>query len=123
MMSPFARRDAGQSAGCTYPRAEVSADLQHAKVYVSIMGTESEQKLTLRGLKHAAGFIQSKLARRLQTRFTPVLEFVLDQGVKQSIEVARLIKEALGDNPAQGAPEEAGPAETNGAEEGGSTEP
>lgn len=80
----------------TVTRAEVSGDLQHAKVYVSIMGTDKEQKLTLNGLRHAAGFIQSKLAQRLQTRFTPVLQFVLDQGVKKSIEMTRLINEALG---------------------------
>ena len=79
----------------TVTRTEVSGDLQHAKVYVSVMGTDKEQLLTLRGLRHAAGFIQSKLARRLQTRFTPVLTFVLDQGVKQSIEMTRLINEAL----------------------------
>jgi ribosome-binding factor A len=79
----------------TVTRAEVSGDLQHAKVYVSIMGTPKEQQLTLRGLKHAAGFVQSKLAKRLQTRFTPVIQFVLDQGVKNSIEMSRLIKEAL----------------------------
>jgi ribosome-binding factor A len=80
----------------TVTRAEVSGDLQHAKVYVSVMGTPQEQKLTMHGLRHAAGFIQSKLARRLQTRFTPVLQFVLDQGVKHSIEMSRLINEALG---------------------------
>jgi len=85
----------------TVTRTEVSGDLQHAKVYVSIMGTEKEQNLTLRGLKHAAGFIQSRLAERLQTRFTPVLQFVLDQGVKNSIEMTRLINEALG-KPAPG---------------------
>src|SRR5271163_2966487 len=70
----------------TVTRAEVSADLQHAKIFVSVMGTESEQKLSLRGLRHAAGFIQSKLAKRLQTRFTPAVQFVLDKGVKNSIE-------------------------------------
>jgi len=80
----------------TVTRAEVSGDLQHAKIYVSIMGTEKEQKLTLHGLRHAAGFIQSRLAQRLQTRFTPVIEFVLDEGVKKSIEITRLINEALG---------------------------
>lgn len=79
----------------TVTRAEVSGDLQHAKVYVSVMGTDKEQQLTLRGLRHAAGFIQSKLARRLQTRFTPILHFVLDAGVKNSIEMTRLINEAL----------------------------
>src|ERR687898_250731 len=55
----------------TVTRAEVSGDLQHAKVYVSIMGTPKEQELTMHGLRHATGFLQSKLARRLQTRFTP----------------------------------------------------
>jgi len=98
----------------TVTRAEVSGDLQHAKVFVSVMGTPKEQDLCLHGLKHAAGFIQAKLAARLQTRFTPVIRFVLDQGVKNSIEVARLIQEAL----AQTAPEvEAGTAEGPAAEE------
>jgi ribosome-binding factor A len=82
----------------TVTRAEVSGDLQHAKVFVSVMGSPSEQKLTMHGLKHAAGFIQSKLAQRLQTRFTPVLHFVLDQGVKHSIEMTRLINEALAES-------------------------
>ena len=95
----------------TVTRAEISADLQHAKVYVSVMGSPQEQQLCLHGLKHAAGFVQSKLASRLQTRFTPVIQFVLDQGVKKSIEMTRLINEALGKNaqdaePADGTAEE-----------------
>lgn len=85
----------------TVTRAEVSGDLQHAKVYVSIMGSDKEQKLTLRGLRHAAGFVQSRLAQRLQTRFTPVIHFVLDEGVKKSIAITRLINEALGASPPQ----------------------
>jgi len=80
----------------TVTRAEVSGDLQHAKVYVSIMGTEKDQKLAMHGLKNSAGFVQSKLAARLQTRFTPQLTFVLDEGVKKSLEITRLINEALG---------------------------
>jgi len=84
----------------TVTHAEVSGDLQHAKVYVSVMGTEKEQQLTMHGLRSATGFVQSKLAARLQTRFTPQLTFVLDEGVKKSIEVTRLINEALG-QPAQ----------------------
>jgi ribosome-binding factor A len=80
--------------GVTVTRAEVSGDLQHAKVYVSLMGTPQEQKLSMHGLRHAAGFVQSKLAGRLQTRFTPLINFVLDKGVKNSIEVSRLINEA-----------------------------
>src|SRR5437867_6049933 len=72
--------------GVTVTRAEVSADLQHAKVYVSVMGSEKDQSLCLHGLRHASGYIQSKLATRVKTRFTPVIQFVLDQGVKKSIE-------------------------------------
>jgi len=86
--------------GVTVTRAEVSADLQHAKVFVSIMGTDKEQDLCMHGLKHAAGFVQAKLASRLKTRFTPVLQFVKDEGIKKSIEISRLIDEALG-NPAK----------------------
>src|SRR4051812_13882391 len=85
----------------TVTRAEVSADLQHAKVFVSIMGSEKEQELCMHGLRSAAGFVQSKLGGRLKTRFTPAIKFIKDEGVKKSIEVTRLINEALG----QGAPQ------------------
>jgi ribosome-binding factor A len=94
--------------GVTVTRAEVSADLQHAKVYVSLMGTPQEQKLTMHGLRHATGFVQSKLGSRLKTRFTPELKFVLDEGVKKSIEMTRLINEALAEGrppPETGSPE------------------
>jgi ribosome-binding factor A len=93
----------------TVTRAEVSGDLQHAKVFVSVMGSPQEQKLCMHGLKSAAGFLQSKLADRLQTRFTPIVQFVLDQGVKKSIEITRLINEALG----QQAPAVQGPEALN----------
>ena len=104
--------------GVTVTRAEISGDLQHAKVYVSLMGSPAEQKLTMHGLKHATGFVQSKLAKRLQTRFTPTVRFIEDEGVKKSIEMTRLLNEALGQPPvaaqagsADGTAEEA-PAES-----------
>lgn len=102
----------------TVTRAEVSGDLQHAKVYVSVMGTEKEQEKCLQGLQHSAGFVQSKLASRLKTRFIPALKFVIDEGVKKSIEVTRLINEALAQSrpadatpPADGTADEATDAE------------
>src|SRR5215212_9431914 len=79
--------------GVTVTRAEVSGDLQHAKVFVSVMGTEKEQQLTMHGLKSAAGFVQTKLADRLTSRYVPHVTFVLDEGVKKSIEIARIIRE------------------------------
>src|SRR5438045_2337546 len=89
----------------TVTRAEVSGDLQHAKVYVSIMGDAREQALCMHGLQHAAGFVQSKLASRLKTRFTPAVHFILDEGVKKSIEMTRLINEALGQHVSPALPE------------------
>src|ERR1700724_3633013 len=86
----------------TVTRAEVSADLQHAKVYVSIMGTEKEQQLTMHGLRSAAGFVQTKVADRLSTRYVPHIAFILDEGVKKSIEIARLIREAKEQSAAAG---------------------
>jgi ribosome-binding factor A len=100
----------------TVIRAEVAGDLQHAKVYVSIMGSESEQKLCMYGLRNAAGFVQAKLAKRLETRFTPLLTFVLDKGIKNSIEVTRLINEALGKPPGEGDDRPRFPAEDDSAD-------
>jgi ribosome-binding factor A len=76
---------------------EVSGDLKHAKIAVSVMGTEKDQQLALHGLNSARGFLQAKIADRLQLRYTPILKFVLDQGVKQSIETSRILREVLPD--------------------------
>jgi ribosome-binding factor A len=80
-----------QDVTVTY--VEVSPDLRHAKVHVSVMGNETKQKLSLKGLTSAAGFLQTKIAERIDTRYTPRLQFVLDQGVKHSIEVSRILSE------------------------------
>jgi ribosome-binding factor A len=79
----------------TVTYVEMSGDLRQAKVHVSIMGDETKQELSLRGLRHAAGFLQSRLADRIDSRYTPRIEFILDLGVKKSIEVARILKEVL----------------------------
>ncbi len=79
--------------GVTVTRTEVAGDLQHAKVFVSIMGTEKQQQLALYGLAHAAGYIQSKVAKQLATRYMPVITFVLDHGVKKSVEISRILAE------------------------------
>lgn len=81
--------------GVTVLRAEVTGDLRNAKVFVSLMGTETEQALALRGLKSARGFLQRRIAERLETRFTPVLDIVVDDSVKRSLELSRLLKDVL----------------------------
>jgi ribosome-binding factor A len=88
---------------------EVSPDLRHAKVHVSVMGDEAKQRLTLRGLESAAGFLQAKCASRIDTRYTPRLAFVLDQGVKRSIEISRILREVLPEEESPPEPEEASP--------------
>jgi ribosome-binding factor A len=79
----------------TVTYVEVSADLRHAKVHVSVMGDETHQKLTLRGLQSAAGFLQAKIAEKIDIRYTPKLSFLLDQGVKHSIAVAQILHQVL----------------------------
>src|SRR5262245_6927101 len=74
---------------------EVLPDMKSAKVFVSIMGSEKEQQLALSGLQSAAGFLQKKIAERIETRYTPRLTFVLDKGVKASLEVNRILREVL----------------------------
>jgi|GEM_PF-265613 ribosome-binding factor A len=87
----------------TVMSVEVSPDLQHARVKVSVMGTPAQQATTLKGLQHAAGFIQAQMGDRMKSRFTPCLRFELDQGVKQSVEISRLINEALSKSPSMNA--------------------
>lgn len=85
---------------------EVSDDLRSAKVYISIMGDEKMQSLTMHGLNSARGFIQAKVADRIQTRYTPILSFIIDDGVKKSIAAATLIREAMASQAADAAHEE-----------------
>jgi len=92
----------------TVTRVEMAADMREAKVYVSVMGSDAEQKLCLHGLQSARGFLQSKLAERIETRYTPRLQFVLDMGVKHSLEVARILSNVL----PKAEPAEAAPADS-----------
>ena len=75
----------------TVTGVEVTSDMRSAKVMVSVMGDEGKQHLCLRGLANAAGFLQAKIAKRIDTRYTPRLTFELDQGVKKSIEVGKIL--------------------------------
>lgn len=79
----------------TVTYVEMAGDMRQAKIHVSVMGDETQQDLSLRGLRNASGFLQQKVAQRIDTRYTPRLKFVLDQGVKNSIEVGRILEEVL----------------------------
>lgn len=77
--------------GVTVTRVEVSSDLQTAKVFVSVMGSESDATQALDGLNGSAGYVQRHLADRLKLRYTPALSFHLDKGLKNSQEVHKLL--------------------------------
>lgn len=81
--------------GVTVTYVEVSPDMRNAKVHVSIMGDETTQKLCLRGLQSSAGYLQQKVSRRIDTRYTPRIRFEIDMGVKNSIAIARMLNDVL----------------------------
>ena len=93
---------------------EVSADMRNAKVHVSVMGDETKQRLCLKGLQNSAGFLQQKINERIDTRYVPKIRFVLDQGVKNSIAVTKILEEVLPENQAEGDTE---PTETDQSDE------
>lgn len=72
---------------------EVAPDMREAKVVVSIMGNKAQQSTSLRGLQNSAGFLQSKISERIDTRYIPKLTFVLDDGVKKSMAVSQILEQ------------------------------
>ena len=75
----------------TVTRVEVSPDLRLARVYVTVLGDEVEQKASLVALRHAAGHLQSLLKKHLEFRVCPILDFRLDQELKESLETMALL--------------------------------
>ena len=94
------------------PAPQSFPELRTAQIQVSVMGDEKTQALTLRGLESARGFLQAKVAARLDTRYTPILKFVLDRGVKLSIETSAILRDL--NRPPQ---DETAPAPDDGADD------
>lgn len=69
----------------------VSGDLQHAKIYVSIYGTEEAKAETMQGLKSATGYVRSELGQRMRLRRTPEVVFLEDRGIEEGSRVISLI--------------------------------
>lgn len=84
---------------------EVTADMREAKVLVSVMGDEAQQNLSLRGLQNSAGFLQAKIAAKIETRYIPKLRFVLDQGVKNVLAVGEILHRIRQEKAAEAAAE------------------
>ena len=75
----------------TITAVEVSGDLQHAKIFVSLFGQEEKKAEVLACLEEAKGFIRGELARRLQMRRSPELVFKIDQGMLKGSSVLDLL--------------------------------
>jgi len=77
-----------------------SPDLRHARVFVSIMGTDEEKQQVEKGLAAAAGFLRRQLGERLTLRYTPELVFQLDDSIERGSRLLQLINEvAPGESP------------------------
>ncbi|HLG31267.1 MAG TPA: 30S ribosome-binding factor RbfA [Candidatus Brocadiales bacterium] len=77
----------------TVNNVEASADLKTAKVLISILGDEVTQRTVMRGLEHAKGYVQREVATRLKMRCTPVITFCIDESLKKTLHVLKLIDE------------------------------
>jgi ribosome-binding factor A len=77
----------------TVTGVEVSKDLQHAKVFASVMGSEEEKALSLQALQRATGFIRSEIGRRIRLRHTPEIVFKLDTSAEYSQRIAEVIRD------------------------------
>ncbi|MGM0414273.1 MAG: 30S ribosome-binding factor RbfA [Bacillota bacterium] len=72
---------------------ELSGDLRHAKVFVSVIGDQTERDDTMDGLKKATGFIRKLLGERITVYHTPELVFKYDDSIEHGIHISNLIKE------------------------------
>jgi len=77
----------------TVTTVELTNNLKHAKIYISVFGTESEQRDTITGLTNASGFIRGSLGKNLNLRYIPVLEFILDETAKRVARINKIINE------------------------------
>lgn len=77
----------------TVTGVEVSPDLSHANVRVSVMGSDEEKAKSLEGLASAARYLRAQLARELRLRTSPELHFHLDRGIAHAQRIDRVLKE------------------------------
>ena len=79
---------------CTVTRVDLTQDLAHCIIHISILGDEVQKRTTLRGLADARGILQSHVAKHLRTRTTPLLEIRLDESIERTFDILDKIREA-----------------------------
>ena len=82
----------------TVTGVETSSDLRHARVFVSVLGSEKTREQTLRGLESAHGVLQARLASELRMKRTPQLVFEYDPSVERGVRMSQLIDELAPDD-------------------------
>ena len=75
----------------TVTGVKTSPDLRHARVYVSVLGSNAERESTLDGLRSAHGFLQRRVASELTLKHTPALVFVYDDSVDRGMRISELL--------------------------------
>jgi ribosome-binding factor A len=76
----------------TVTAVETAPDLRHARVFVSVLGSEGERRRTLDALQNAHGFLQRRVAGELRLKHTPTLEFAYDASVDRSLRITELLE-------------------------------
>jgi ribosome-binding factor A len=84
----------------TVTGVKTSPDLRHARVYVSVLGTDAEREDSLDGLRSAHGFLQRRVAAELHIKNTPTLDFVYDDSVDRGMRMSELIDRVTGEDEA-----------------------
>ena len=82
----------------TITDVEVTPDHKRARVFFTLLGDETMIEEATRGLRHAAGFLRSQLARRFEMRSVPQLEFSYDASVERGSRLSQLIDAAVADD-------------------------
>ena len=76
----------------TITRVEVTPDLRFARIFFSVYGSEAQWEETLKGLKHASGFIRHVLGESLDLRFVPEIDFKPDHSAEYSIAIEQQLE-------------------------------
>jgi ribosome-binding factor A len=75
----------------TVTAVETSPDLRHARVYVSVLGSDEQREEALAGLRSSAGFLQAKVGAELRMKRTPTLEFRYDESIDRGMRISELL--------------------------------
>lgn len=77
----------------TVTRVELTPDLHHARIYVSVLGSQEEQESSIEGLASAAGYLRREIVHRLDLRRAPELSFILDHGAEAAERIEMLLQQ------------------------------